>query len=152
RWLRQMGCTTVIFQGTDAVDKGGKGYWTTEDVLPHKRNCEQLGMTLESMMIPIDFYKQARLGQPGRDKEIENVRKTIQAVGAAGVPMMEWRFWPDFYWDDRVGYYHPKGRGDALYTANDYSKIANAAPFPEIGVVGEEEMWKRCLYFTKPIV
>jgi mannonate dehydratase len=48
------------------------------------------------------------------------------------VRMMEWRFWPDFYWDDRVGYYHPQGRGGATYTANDYSRIASAPPFPEV--------------------
>ena len=38
KWLRQMGCTDVIFQGTDEVDTAKKGYWTKEDVLPHKRN------------------------------------------------------------------------------------------------------------------
>ena len=152
KWLKQLGCTCVIFQGTDEVDVAKKGYWTKEDVLPHKRNCEEMGMILESMMIPIDFYNKARFGQAGRDEEIENVRRTIQAASDAGVHMMEWRFWPDFYWDDRVGYYHPQGRGGATYTANDYSRIANAPPFPEVGVVGEEEMWKRFLYFAKPIV
>ena len=138
------------FPGADEVDTAKKGYWTAEDVLPHKRNCEEMGMTLESMMIPIDFYKKARFAETGRDQEIENVQRTIQAASAAGVHMMEWRFWPDFYWDDRVGYYHPAGRGGASYTAND-SRIAKQPPFPEIGVVGEE-MWKRFLYFAKPIV
>jgi hypothetical protein len=27
RWLKQLGCTTVIFQGTDSVDPDHKGYW-----------------------------------------------------------------------------------------------------------------------------
>ncbi|MEO7146034.1 MAG: mannonate dehydratase [Bryobacteraceae bacterium] len=152
KWLRQMGCTYVIFQGTDEVDTAKKGYWTKEDVLPHKRNCEQMGMVLESMMIPIDFYRKARFGEAGRDREIDNVCKTIRAVGEAGVHMMEYRFWPDFYWDASVGYYHVPGRGGAVYTANDHSRVANAPPFPEIGVVSEDEMWKRCLYFLKPVV
>jgi mannonate dehydratase len=152
KWLRQLGCTYVIFQGTDQVDTARKGYWTKEDVLPHKRQCEEMGMILESMMIPIDFYKKARLGQQGRDQEIENVLRTIKAAGEAGVPMMEWRFWPDFYWDERVGYYDTQGRGGATYRSNDYSRIEHAAPFAEIGLVSEEDMWKRFLYFAKPIV
>jgi len=27
------------------------------------------------------------------------------------VSLLEWRFWPDFYWDERVGYYTVAGRG-----------------------------------------
>src|SRR5262245_58778554 len=105
RWLAQLGCKHVIFQGTDHVDADKKGYWTPADIRPHKKACEAAGLALESMMIPIDFYLQARLGQAGRDKEIENVCRTIRAAADEGVPMMEWRFWPDFYWDERVGYY-----------------------------------------------
>jgi len=152
RWPTQLGCKHVIFQGTDHVDSSNKGYWTIDDVRPHKNNCDDAGMILESMMIPIGFYSKARLGQPGRDQEIENVIRTIQAVGKAGIPMMEWRFWPDFYWDERVGYYTVKGRGDAGFRALDYDRVAGKGPFPEIGEVSEGEMWKRFLYFTKPVV
>jgi len=152
RWLKQLGCQHVIFQGTDRVDSENKGYWTTADILPAKRNCDAAGLTLESMMIPIDFYRKARLGRAGRDQEIERVCRTIKAVGEAAVPMMEWRFWPDFFWDDRVGYYEVPGRGDSVLRAYDYGRIKNAPPFPEIGEVGETEMWARFLYFAKPIV
>ena len=151
RWLGQLGCKHVIFQGTDGVDRDRKGYWTEDDVVRAKANCDAAGLVLESMMIPIDFYKQARLGKPGRDEEIDRVRRTIRAVAAAGVPMMEWRFWPDFYWDERVGYYEKPGRGEAGLRAFDYRRVADAPPFDEIGVVGEEEMWQRFLYFAKPI-
>jgi mannonate dehydratase len=150
-WLKQLGCRHVIFQGTDEVDRDGKGYWNEDDVARVKKNCDEAGMVLESMMIPIDFYKRSRFGQPGRDEEIENVCHTIRAVAAAGVPMMEWRFWPDFYWDDRVGYFETQGRGAAGYRAFDYGRIANSKPFDEIGIVGQEEMWERFLYFARPI-
>jgi mannonate dehydratase len=152
RWLAQLGCKHVIFQGTDTVDTDKKGYWTAADVRPHKKNCEEAGLILESMMIPIDFYKLARFGQPGRDKEIENVCRTIRASADEGVPMMEWRFWPDFYWDERVGYYNIDGRGGAKLRAFDYARVKDAGPFKEIGEVSEKEMWDRFLYFAKPIV
>ncbi len=152
RWLKQLGCKHVIFQGTDRVDADRKGFWTPADVRRAKKSCDAAGMILESMMIPIGFYRKARLGQAGRDQEIENVRRTIRAVGQAGVPMMEWRFWPDFFWDARVGYYNVPGRGDARFRAFDYNRIKDAEPFPEIGIVSADEMWERFLYFAKPIV
>jgi mannonate dehydratase len=152
RWLKQIGCNHVIFQGTDGVDTGQKGYWTLDEVLRAKKSCDEAGLILESMMIPIDFYLKARLGQAGRDEEIDKVCRTIRAVGEAGVPMMEWRFWPDFYWDERVGYYEVPGRGEAGFRAFDYARIEDLPPFQEIGRVSEKEMWERFLYFAKPIV
>ena len=152
RWLAQLGCKHVIFQGTDRVDADGKGFWTRADVERAKKSCEAAGLVLESMMIPIDFYRKARFGLAGRDEEIDKVRRTIRAVGAAGVPMMEWRFWPDFYWDARVGYYSVPGRGGAGFRAFDYGRIKDAGPFPEVGVVSADEMWERFLYFARPIV
>ena len=103
-----------MFQGTDHVDASRKGYWTKDDILYHKSKCDEAGVELLSMMIPIGLYTNARFGRPGRDKEIENVIRTIHATGEAGVKTMEWRFWPDFYWDDRVGYYRLEGRGGAM--------------------------------------
>jgi mannonate dehydratase len=152
RWLKQLGCKHVIFQGTDGVDRDKKGYWTSDDVRPVKKNCDEAGLALESMMIPIDFYRLARLGKAGRDKEVENVCRTIRAAGDEGVPMMEWRFWPDFYWDERVGYYAAEGRGGARYKAFDHGRVKDSPPFAEIGEVGEKEMWERFLYFARPIV
>jgi len=152
RWLKQLGCKHVIFQGTDGVDTEKKGYWSNGDVRAVRKACEAEGLVLESMLIPIDSYRLARLGKPGRDKEIDNVCRTIRAAGEEGVPMLEWRFWPDFYWDDRVGYYTVQGRGGAKYRAFDHSRVKDAPPFSEIGEVSEKEMWQRFLYFAKPIV
>jgi mannonate dehydratase len=152
RWLKQLGCGHVVFQGTDSVDADKKGYWTVADVRPVKRVCAEAGLALESMMIPIDFYRLARLGKPGREREIDNVCRTIRAAADEGVSLLEWRFWPDFYWDERVGYYTVAGRGQARYRAFDHGRVKDAPPFPDIGEVGEKEMWERFLYFARPIV
>ena len=152
RWLRQIGCKHVIFSGTGNVDRERKGYWNVADILRAKESCDEAGVSLETMMIPIDFYPKAMLGEPGRDEEIEKVCRTIKAAGEVSIPMLEWRFWPDFFWDSRVGYYEIPGRGEASLRAFDYDRIRNAPPFDGIGIVGEEEMWSRFLYFAKPIV
>jgi mannonate dehydratase len=152
RWLKQLGCNHVIFQGTDGVDSERKGYWSPGDVQAAKRACQKAGLVLESMMIPIGFYLKARLGQEGRDKEIDNVCRTIRAAGQEGVPLLEWRFWPDFYWDERVGYYTAEGRGGSRLRAFDHARVKNARPFKEIGEVSAKEMWARFLYFARPVI
>jgi mannonate dehydratase len=152
RWFAQLGGKHVVFQGTDSVDSDHKGYWTAADVRAARKSCEAAGLVLESMMIPIDFYRQARVGKSGRDREIDNVCRTIRAAGEEGVPLLEWRFWPDFYWDERVGYYSVQGRGGARLRAFDYGRVKDLPPFPEIGEVDEQEMWARFLYFARPIV
>jgi len=152
RWLSQLGCKHVVFQGTDRVDQDKKGYWTTADILRVKKNCDDAGLILESMMIPIGSYRRAQLGLPGRDQDIENSCRTIRAAGEVGLAMMEWRFWPDFYWDERVGYYNKDGRGGARVRGFDYARIKDAPPLEEIGVVSQDEMWDRLRYFAKPVI
>ena len=66
--------------------------------------------------------------------------------------MLEWRFWPDFYWDERVSYYTVEGRGGARYKSFDYQRVKDLPPFPEIGAVDEKEMWARFLHFARPVV
>src|SRR5262245_40590561 len=51
RWLKQLSCKHVIFQGTDAVDSERKGFWSPGDVRVAKKQCEKAGLALESMMI-----------------------------------------------------------------------------------------------------
>ena len=153
RWLKQLGCKYVIYQDdADLIDPSHKGYWTVAEIQGAKKTCEEAGLILESMLIPIKYYPQARLGLPGRDEEIDNACRTIRAVGEVGVPMMEWRFWPDFFWDDRVGYYESEGRGGAIFRAFDYDRVKKSPPFEGIGMVSEKEMWARFLYFARPII
>jgi D-mannonate dehydratase len=77
RWLSQLGCKHVVFQGTDRVDQDKKGYWSTADILRVKKICDDAGLVLESMMLPIGSYRQAQLGRPGRDQEVENIQPRL---------------------------------------------------------------------------
>jgi mannonate dehydratase len=152
KWLAQIGCRHVVFQGTDQVDREKRGYWLRAEVEDARRQCEQAGMTLESMMLPHGFYRKAMLGQPGRDAEIENVCRSVRAASEGGVKLLEWRFKPDFFWGDSVGYYTAEGRGGAKLKAFDYSRVANAGPLEEVPPASFEEMWSRFRYFAKPVL
>ena len=148
RWLRQLGAQHVVW---DAREPDAKGYFTAEEILSAKKTCQDADLALEVMILP-NTYQLAMLGQPGRDEQIENVCRTIRAAGEAGVPTLGWVFWPDFYWDERVGYYPVKARGGATQRAFDYNRVKDSPPLPEFGVIPEQEMWDRLLYFARPVV
>lgn len=153
RWVAQVGHKHMVYQGTRAVDRGRKGYWSVEDIQIVKDKCNAMGLELTSMMIPIDFYRKAALGQPGRDQEIERIIRSVRAAGQMGVPVLEWRpVWPDFFWDERVGYRWAPGRGGARYKTFDYDRVKDLQPFEGIGRISAEELWDRQLYFARPIV
>jgi len=151
KWLKQVGCNHVVLQGTDWVDAAKKGYWSVDDVLGVKKACEAAELKLESMMLPIDSYRAARFGLPERDRDIENAIKCVKALAIAGVPRMEWRFQLDFYWGGNVGYVSDPGRGGARYSGFDYDKVKDLPPIEGMQPVGADEVWKRLVYFCRPV-
>jgi len=151
-WLAQLGAKWVVLQGTDWVDTEGKGYWTPADIEPIQKRCREFGMELYSMMIPLSWIMSPMLEKPDRDKQIENICRSIRAAGEQGIQMMEWRWSPDFKWGDDVGYYEVEGRGGATYKAFDYSIAKNKPSFPELGIISREQMWDRLIYFCGPVM
>ena len=152
RWLAQLGHKWVVLQGTDSVDQDAKGYWTTQDIEPLRQRCQEFGMELYSLMIPISWLMSPMLAKPDRDRWIENVRRSIQAAGKAGISRIEWRWSPDFKWGGDVGYYSQEGRGGAVYKAFDYGLVKDKPPFEDLGTISKDEIWERLLYFCKPVV
>jgi len=151
-WMAQMGLEHVVLQGTDWVDASRKGYWTEDDLADLVTRCERHGLKLHSLMIPISWLMNAMLGRPERDSDIERIARSIQAAGAVGIGMIEWRWSPDFKWGDDVGYYSVEGRGGAGYKAFDYGRVARREPFPDLGPISREILWERLVYFADPVM
>lgn len=151
-WLAQLGHKWIVLQGTDAVDREGKGYWTVNDIAAVQARCDAFGMKLHSLMIPLGWLMSSMLAKPERDGDIEKIRRSIEAGGKAGVTVFEWRWSPDFKWGDEVGYYSREGRGGAVYKAFDYSRVADKAPFPDLGAISSGALLERLIYFSKPVM
>ncbi len=66
------------------------------------------GLTLDNLMI--SGFTNTLYGRPGRDEEIENVRKSIRAAGKVGVPVVEYNFYAHRAME---GYYEETGRAGA---------------------------------------
>ena len=122
RWLAQLGLQWVVLQGTDTVDRDGTGYWSEQDIAAVQERCGSHGLKLHSLMLPLAWLTNSMLGRPERDRDVEHIRRSLAAAGAAGVTVVEWRWSPDFRWGEDVGYYTEPGRGGAIYKAFDFDR------------------------------
>ncbi len=152
RWLAQIGLEWVDLQGAEAVDRDKKGYWSPDDVRAVVRRCGEFGLKVAALTVPIAWQLNSMLGRPARDRDIENICRSLRAVGEAEVPVFQYRWSPDFYWGAEMGYQRVPGRGGASYTAFDFDLVKDKPPFEELGEITRQELWTRLMYFLKPVV
>lgn len=150
-WMAQLGLEWVCLQGTDWVDREGKGYWSPEDIELLQERCDDHGLKLYSLMIPLDWLMSSMLDGASKAEDQENIRRSVRTAGSAGVEMIEWRWSPDFKWGDDVGYYSVEGRGGATYKAFDHSRVAGKPPFEELGEIDRKTLFDRMVEFAKPV-
>jgi mannonate dehydratase len=168
RYAAQLGATGIQL---NTPKLPGDERWEEADLRALVERTAAEGLTLEAIEnVPVHFYDQAMLGGPERDRQIENYRHTIRAVGRAGIPVLGYHFMPNSVW--RTEQLAP-GRGGAGCTAFDMS-IVDAIPdadglrrflpsglgrqssMPVRGagepVINEEEMWANYAYFIRAVL
>ena len=151
-WMAQLGLEWVDLQGAEQVDRDKKGWWSPEDVRAVTRRCAEFGLKVACITVPLAWKMSAMLGRPERDRDIENICRSIGAVGEAGIPVFQYRWSPDFYWGPEMGYKDVPGRGGAVYKAFDYDLVKDKPPFEQLGPISYDELWARLIYFLKPVL
>jgi mannonate dehydratase len=140
RRVKQLGVNHVIMGGP-AIP------WETDQIRALVDRLKSAGLTLGNMMI--SGFTNTVYGRPGRDAEIQKVQQSIQAAGAAGVPVVEYNFYAHRLIE---GYYEEPGRAGAGMTAFDYNRVKDLPPLPDEGTHTLEEMWRNITYFLKAVV
>jgi mannonate dehydratase len=138
-------------------DPGERGYWLPEDVAKTRELCEQHGVALDMVALPllpsshIDREKRGAimLGQsPERDRDIEHIHRMIEACAKAGVPAFKYNM-------SLLGVLRTEptpGRGGSSYST---WKLAEAKPDPPLtraGEVNAEQAWERISYFVEKVI
>ena len=127
----------------------GEKRWEFMDLIQLRTTVESYGLTLECLEnVPVTFYREAMLGLPQRDEQIENYRETIRNMGRAGIPILGYHWMPNSVW--RTSRSTP-GRGGALVTSFDMEYAKNA-PLSFGREFGEDEMWANYDYFMKAVL
>ncbi|MFF2272720.1 mannonate dehydratase [Agromyces sp. NPDC058136] len=123
--------------------------WSLAALRHNKELYEQWGFKLIATedTAPMD---KIRLGQDGRDEQIDQFIEQVRALGGLGVPTMAYNWMAITTWG-RTDTALPD-RGGALVTGyNRAVQQANPALLPE-GEVTAEDMWSALEYFLKAVV
>ena len=140
RRIKQIGIDYVIMSGP-------KIPWKEEDIRSAMERFKAQGLTIINMMF--GGINNTILGREGRDEEIENVKKSLIAAGAAGLPVVEYNFYVHRLTD---GYYNVEGRGGSKYLGFNYDKVKDLPPIEGVGIHTAEELWANLTHFLKAVV
>lgn len=144
---KQLGVSDIIGGPPIQDERSNPEIWEFLPLLHYKRMVEDAGFRLE-IIEAIPPMEEIMLGLPGRDKQIDNLSKTLRNMGAAGYHILAYSFAP-LSWI-RTSLAKP-ARGGALTTAFDY-ELMKEAPVTKYGIAAEEQMWDNWTYFIKKII
>jgi mannonate dehydratase len=116
-----------------------------------KERVESHGLRIGVALLPQGAGTQhwnIRLGRPEREQEMEDVCRSIEILGAEGIPVVEYVFNLMATWGSEA---RPSARGGARTRHFDYDKVKDAPPEPGFGAT-EEEVWERITYFLEHVV
>src|ERR1700704_6633440 len=107
------------------------------------------GMDLRTVLATSGFDEIKR-GLPGRDREIAWLLNAVQAMGAAGIPILAYNF---KLLNSKLLRSAPSmGRGGATYISFDYDEYLKKPASPVTPPVSEEKMWDNITYFLKAMI
>src|SRR5262249_31714408 len=108
-FAKQIGVSGVQF---NTPDLPGRERWEYDDLKDLVSRVDAFGLRVEAIEnLPTSFYDAVMLGRPGRDRQIENVCATIEAIGRAGIPILGLCFMPQSVWRTGLAAH---GRGGAV--------------------------------------
>ena len=162
RFAQQIGADGASIWASACPGYTERCFLTVDNVVEMRKRFEKYDLELTGIGLGGECIKNQLLGLPGRDREIENVCKTIRSIGevyADGAPS------PVFIIDQRTTYWarggpwwHPGyqrlpiGRGGVHLTTFDAERIKGELDDRPAGEVSREEVWSRIAYFYERIV
>ena len=149
RYMAQMNATEVVTSLPAQPARNRRGnIWTFEGMLALRKEVESYGLNL-SVFEGIPVPDRVKLGQEGRDQDIEDYCESIRNMGRAGIPILCYNWMVRFGWL-RTDFNTP-ARGGAVVTTYRHDDFERGGP-TELGEVAEETLWESLEYFLKAVV
>ncbi len=147
--LLNMYRNSLIDTNYDALPLPGDHQWEYSDLLSLRNKIEDAELRLFAIEnLPFSFYDKIMMGEPGREKQLEHVKRTIFNIGRAGIPVLGYAWTPTGVWRSSTNY---KIRGGAEVMSVDLEDF-KYAPLSHGRVYSEEEMWDNYQYFIEAVV
>jgi mannonate dehydratase len=149
RRYTQLGLNHIILNG------GGLP-WDADTLKVKVKTLSDNGLTAGDIGLPwsgasADYMRDIIYARPGRDRAIEDVKRSIRAASTAGIPVVEYNFYAhrleEGYFDEP-----DPARGDATVESFYYERVKDLPPLPEEGAHTLDEIWANCEYFLKAVV
>lgn len=145
-FIKQVGANDFLM---NTPNLPGNAQWEYEDLIALRRQADSAGLRLMSLEnVPLRFYDQAMLGESGRDSQIEHMKKTIQNMGRAGIPILGYHWMPNGVWRTPDP---PPLRGGATTSWFDAAQHRDA-PLTHGRLYTAEEMWANYCYYMERIL
>jgi mannonate dehydratase len=151
QFAAQFGVTHLKVNAGQFMDERQRGPVQRTKLLEAKKRIEAHGLQIGVALLPQGAGSQhwhIRLGRPEREREIEDVCRTIEILGQEGIPTVEYVFNLAAVWGSE---YLPTGRGGAIVRHFDYDEARSAPPEPGFEAT-EEQVWERITYFLLRVV
>ncbi|SFI78954.1 mannonate dehydratase [Thermoflavimicrobium dichotomicum] len=152
--------------------------WPMERILEVKELADRHGLNID-VVESVNVHEEIKLGRPGRDKYIENYKRTIEKLGKVGVKVICYNFMPVFDWIRTDLFKELEDGSTAMFY--EHAKIANMNPAelvrrmnenPELTLPGweperlqylstmleaykdvtEEQLWDNLKYFLEQVI
>ncbi len=158
RFIKQIGADDILlnFYRSSLIDTAhedqplhGDGEWSFHELVSLRNRIEDYGLRLNAIEnMPREFYRDVMLGKPNRERQIEKIKRTLENIARAGVPVF------GYDWDPtdvlRTSVTYPL-RGGAESMAVNLADYRNA-PLLLDRVYSESEMWEYYHYFLEHII
>lgn len=149
-YVAQLGVKGVILGGTGITEQL---QWDYISLLNVKSRVESFGLKIAGIEnIPEALWRDARVGGPNRDQQIEHVLQIIRDLGKLSIPIFAYNWSPIInVWGHWRRGQAGGGRGGAGLTSFDYDLVKDAPP-TEVGELSAEEIFQNHVYFLKAAV
>ena len=168
-FAKQIGAGCIMLHMADPIDSftGNDGYWSFDDLKSLVKRVETHGLKLEALenFQPAHWHE-ILLGTGTRQRQMDNLKRTIENMGRAGIPVMGY-FFSVAGPQGRKSL--PVSRGGAVVPVYNQSEaedfdtplphgyawarqIIENPPPGDQGFVSEEAVWERLDYFLGQIL
>ena len=140
--------------GLNHIILNGGGFpWNADTLKAKVKTLADNGLTVGDIGLPWSgaaggFMRDIIYARPGRDTAIEDVKKSIRAAGAAGIPIVEYNFYAhrleEGYFDEP-----DPSRGNAGVESFYYDRVKDLPPLPEEGAHTLDEIWANLRIFPQ---